>query len=79
VHQERLDRFDLQIRERQVGHRALPAIGDEAKQQTQRVTIRSNRMGTRPTHSLQVIAKEGLDQRQQPIISRATHFILRAD
>jgi hypothetical protein len=79
VHQERFNDLDLHIRERQVGHRAFPAIGDEAKQQAQRVAIRSNRMGTRSTHALQMIAEEGLDQRQQPIILCATHFIPRAD
>jgi hypothetical protein len=77
--QERFDCLNIQVGERQVGHRTFSAVSQEAEQQTQCVAIGAHRVRTRPAHALQVIAEERFDQRQQLVLCRRAHRMLRAE
>jgi hypothetical protein len=58
------DRLHLKIVEPQIRHGAPLSVRQEAKEQSQRVTIGMYRVGTRSAETLEMITEERLDERQ---------------
>ena len=64
MHKEGRDRLHMKIVELQVRHGAPLSVRQEAKEQPQRVTIGTYRVGTRSAETREMITEERLDERQ---------------